>query len=459
MLVRFDRGTLVLEPQHAGEDPSRIPGARWDAATHGWRVPADQRLSVLGRLSDDGVRISDESDKPASARLSGTWSLPELRPYQREALARWLSAGARGVVALPTGSGKTLVALAAIAALGVPALVLVPTRVLLDQWVRALSAAWTGPLGQLGDGEHVVEAITVSTYVSAAAWMPVLGDRFGLVVVDEAHHVGETCPAEVFEMLVARARLGLTATPPDSSSGPALARHVGPVVHALGVRDLDADALAPFEHEVIVIELTRDERLRYRDARARFASVYGRFMRALPSASWREFMTKARQTELGRDALAAWRESRAIIAYPAGKRAALRELLTLHASQRTLVFTGDNASAYAIARELLVVPITHEIRRDERARILERFAAGELSVLVSAKVLDEGFDVPEAEIAVVVGGTASSRAHAQRIGRVLRPGPGKRARVYELAVADTTELGYVERRGAGLAPIAIGAAP
>ncbi|MBL9014018.1 MAG: hypothetical protein JNL83_07570 [Myxococcales bacterium] len=182
-------------------------------------------------------------------------------------------------------------------------------------------------------------------------------------------------------------------------------------------------------------------------------------MRALPSASWREFMTKARQTELGRDALAAWRESRAIIAYPAGKRAALRELLTLHASQRTLVFTGDNASAYAIARELLVVPITHEIRRDERARILERFAAGELSVLVSAKVLDEGFDVPEAEIAVVVGGTASSRAHAQRIGRVLRPGPGKRARVYELAVADTTELGYVERRGAGLAPIAIGAAP
>jgi superfamily II DNA or RNA helicase len=310
---------------------------------------------------------------------------------------------------------------------------------------------WSGPIGRLGDGEHVVHPITVSTYVSAAAWMPTLGDRFGLVVVDEAHHVGEICPAEVFEMLVAPARLGLTATPPESA---ALARHVGPVVHALGVGDLKEDALAPFDHEVIEVELTRDERLRYRDARARFAAVYGPFMRTHPRASWREFMTKARQFEHGRDALAGWREARSIVAYPAGKRAALRELLALHAEQRTLVFTSDNASAYAIARELLVAPITHEIRREERARILARFAAGELRVLVSARVLDEGLDVPEAEIAIVVGGTASMRAHAQRIGRVLRPGPGKRARVYELAVSGTTEIGYVERRGAGLAPIA-----
>jgi len=456
MLVRFDRGTLVLEPQHAGEDPSRIPGAAWDAATHGWRVRADQRLSVLGRLSDEGVRVSDESDSHGSIRLAGTWSLPTLREYQREAVARWIAHGRRGVVALPTGSGKTLVALAAIAELAVPTLVLVPTRVLLDQWARALAAAWSGPIGQLGDGEHVVHPITVSTYVSAAAWMPSLGDRFGLVVVDEAHHVGETCPAEVFEMLVAPARLGLTATPPDS---PALAHHVGPVVHALGVADLESDALAPFDHEVIEVELTRDERLRYRDARARFAPVYARFMRTLPNASWREFVAKSRQTEQGRDALAGWRDARTIVAYPAGKRAALRELLARHTAHRTLVFTSDNASAYAIARELLVAPITHEIRRDERARILERFAAGELRVLVSAKVLDEGFDVPEAEVAIVVGGTASTRTHVQRIGRVLRPGPGKRARVYELAVAETTEIGYVERRGAGLAPIATGALP
>lgn len=455
MLVRFDRGTLVLEPQHAGEDPSRIPEATWDAATHGWRVPADQRLSVLGRLSDDGVRISDESDKHGSARLSGTWSLPELRWYQREAVARWLARGRRGVVALPTGSGKTLVALAAMAELGVPTLVLVPTRVLLDQWATVLAAAWSGPIGRLGDGEHVVHPITVSTYMSAESWMPSLGDRFGLVVVDEAHHVGAVCAPEIFEMLVAPARLGLTGTPTD---GPAVLRHVGPIVHALGVGDLVNDGLAPFDHEVIEVELTRDERLRYRDARARFVAFYAPFIRARPGATWRDLIAAARQSDRGRDALAGWRESRAVIAYPAGKRIALRELLHRHAEQRALVFTSDNASAYAIARELLVPPITHEIRREERARVLDRFRAGELRALVSSRVLDEGLDVPEAEIAIVVGGTASQRAHAQRIGRVLRPGPGKRAHVYELAVESTTEIGYVDRRRGGLAPIALGGA-
>ena len=456
MRIRFDRGTLVLEPQCDGEDPSRIPGTTWDAANHGWRVPADQRLSVLGRLSDDGVRISDESDKRSRERLSGTWTLPVLRGYQRESLTRWLAAGRRGVVALPTGSGKTHVAIAAIAELGVPTLVLVPTRVLLDQWVRVLSSAWSGPVGQLGDGEHVVQPITVSTYMSAASWMQSLGDRFGLVIVDEAHHVGAGCPGEIFEMLVAPARLGLTATPPESR---VLEHHVGPVVHALGVGDLVNEGLAPFDHEVIEVEMTRDERLRYRDARARFVAFYGPFIRRRPTSSWREFMNAARQTADGRDALAGWREARALIAYPAGKRAELRSLLARHADRRTLVFTSDNASAYAIARELLVMPITHEIRRDERARMLDRVRAGELRVLVSAKVLDEGLDVPDAEIAIVVGGTGSSRAHAQRVGRVLRPGPGKRARVYELAVAATSEIAYVERRGAGLAPIAIGVVP
>ena len=75
---------------------------------------------------------------------------------------------------------------------------------------------------------------------------------------------------------------------------------------------------------------------------------------------------------------------------------------------------------------------------------------GEISVLVSSQVLDEGLDVPDADIAVIVGGTASARRHVQRIGRVLRPRDGKRAIVYELAIGESTEAGYVRRRRAGL---------
>jgi len=445
MRIRFDRGTLVLEGEHAGEDPRRIPGAAWDEERRAWRVPAEEHEALIVRLAAAGVRISDDT---GPALLDGEWTIPVLRWYQRDALEHWAAADRRGVVALPTGSGKTIVALAAIAKLAVATLVLVPTRVLLDQWARTLAACWPHPIGRLGDGDHQVLPITVATYASAVSWAPRIGDRFGLVVIDEAHHVGAWCPAEVLEMLIAPARLGLTATPPEDPRP--LARHVGRVVYAKRPEDLVGDGLSPYVLETIPVVLTREERQHYREHRARFSSVYAPFVRAAPDTSWSQFVRAARQTRSGREALASWRAYRSLIAYPAGKRSALTELLARHRGERTLVFTSDNATTYAIARELLVTPITHEITRTERARALERFRSGEISVLVSSQVLDEGLDVPDADIAIVVGGSASRRRHVQRIGRVLRPRDGKRARIYELAVEETTEVGYVQRRHANL---------
>lgn len=416
-----------------------------------WRVPAAAHADVIVRCSDEGVRISDDI-RPV--RIVGEWALPALRWYQTQALAAWEAARRRGVIGLPTGAGKTLVALAAIARLGVGALVLVPTRVLLDQWARALARVCPHPIGRLGDGDHRVLPITVATYASGVIWAPRIGDQFGLVVVDEAHHVGAWCPAEVLEMLPAAARLGLSATPPDP--GGALEHSVGPVVYALGIDDLAGDALAPFELRTVQLALGREERLRYRALRARFASVYAELARRTGHGDWNDFVRIAARSPDARDALEAWRAYRALIAYSEAKRVALREILARHAGERTLVFTADNATAYAIARELLVMPVTHEISRVERAEVLARFARGDVSVLVSSQVLDEGLDVPDADIAIIVGGTASARRHVQRIGRVLRPRAGKRAIVYELAVAETAEAGYVQRRRAGLASAVAG---
>jgi superfamily II DNA or RNA helicase len=457
MRIRFDRGTLVLEAEHAGEQPGVLAGAVWDGELRGWRIPADGYAGLRDRLAGLDVRCSDELRERA---ITTSWTLPALRWYQREALAHWQAAGARGVVALPTGSGKTLVALAAIAQLGVATLCLVPTRVLLDQWARALAACSSHPIGRLGDGDHVVAPVTVATYASAVSWAPRIGDRFGLVIVDEAHHVGAWCPTEIFEMLVAPARLGLTATPPSDTG--ALARHLGPVVYGLSVADLAGSALADYELVTVPIELEHDEHRRYRELRGRFAASYSAFQRKAPQAAWNEFVRDSSRTLQGRAALTAWRDYRALLAYPRGKRSALRELLARHPDSRTLVFTADNATAYAIARELLVMPITHEIRRAERNQALDGFRTGARPVLVSSQVLDEGFDVPDADLAIVVGGTSSMRRHAQRIGRVLRPRDGKRALVYELAVSDTAEVSYVERRRAGLgaaSPFAVGGAP
>jgi superfamily II DNA or RNA helicase len=267
------------------------------------------------------------------------------------------------------------------------------------------------------------------------------------VIVDEAHHVGAWCPREVLEMMVAPARLGLTATP---SANIALEQHVGPVVYTIGIDDLRGDSLADYVLHTIPIALAEGERERYRTLRGQFAAHYAAVQRSEPQP-WREFVRTAQRSERGRDALAAWRASRALLAYPQGKRDALRELLQRHEGDRVLVFTADNATAYAIARELLVMPVTCDIRRRERAAMIERFRSGETPVLVSAQVLDEGFDVPDAEVAIVVGGTGSERRHVQRVGRVLRPRPGKLAVVYELAVQASAEVSQVVRRRRGLA--------
>ena len=449
----------MLEHAADGLDPERFLGASWDAELAAWRAPANRLSELRGRLAAKDVRFTDNI-QPAA--LEETWRLPELRWYQREAVTAWHDAGDRGVVVLPTGSGKTLVALAAIAELGVATLVLVPTRILLDQWARTLAEVWPHPIGRLGDGDHVVAPITVATYASAAVWAPRIGDQFGLVVVDETHHVGAWCPSEILEMLVAPARLGLTATPPGPRSGAegaaeAIARQIGPTVYSLGIDALRGTALADFDHTIVTVELQAEERGIYRRLRGEFSAFYAQQQRSLPGMGWRDFMSAAQRSLAGRDALAAWRGSRALLAYPQGKRKALVSLLQQHAGDRILIFTGDNPTAYTVARELLVVPITCDIGRTERAEMLDRFRSGECSVLVSSQVLDEGFDVPEAEIAIVVGGTASQRRHAQRIGRVLRPRPGKRASVYEMVVADSVELRQMYgRRGLMRAPVRTG---
>jgi superfamily II DNA or RNA helicase len=98
-----------------------------------------------------------------------------------------------------------------------------------------------------------------------------------------------------------------------------------------------------------------------------------------------------------------------------------------------------------VAREYLVMPLTRDIGLKERTSALERFRCGVLRALVSARVLNEGVDVPDAEVGIVVAGRLGEWEHVQRVGRILRPGEGKRALVYELVVRATAEVGQSAR--------------
>src|SRR5882724_12773516 len=277
MRLLFDHGTLVL-----AEAPDlkldRVPGLLWDPRVALLRAPAFRYPEVLDALRHSRPPLRDEV-RPRTLPKAAAWHAVELRPYQRAALLSWELSGRRGTIVLPTGSGKTQVAIAALAKTGARALCLVPTRALLEQWASALRAAYQGPIGCLGDGQRDLQAITVSTFESAYRWMPRIGAQFDLLVVDEAHHFGSGIRDEALEMSIAEQRLGLTATPPNEPARSRLAQLIGPIVYQLGIADLAGTWLSDFDLLVVQLGLSREERATYDADRRVFGEVNRRFRR------------------------------------------------------------------------------------------------------------------------------------------------------------------------------------
>ena len=450
MRLVFDRGTvLVVAPS---EDLLHdIPGLLWDSRVGAYRAPAHRHQALLLDLRRRGIEVQDEVRRAVQPPV-GNWKPLSLRPYQEAALTAWELGGRRGLIVLPTGSGKTRLALAAMARSGLTALCLVPTRVLLDQWLRQIEAVYEGKLGCFGDGAHEIGPITVATFESAYRQMPRLGNRFDLLIVDETHHFGSGLRDEALEMSVAPARLGLTATPPRDGAGSRLDELIGPIVYELAIGDLAGRFLASFDVVTLSLELSDEERAAYETCMSRFRAVHSHYHRLAPDATWIDFARAASRSSEGRAGLDALRRARKLVAFTRAKRRALRALLERHRRARILVFTADNDAAYAVAREHLVMPLTCDIGAPERREVLERFRRGELTTLVSARVLNEGLDVPDADVAIVVGGALGEREHVQRVGRLLRPAPDKRARIYELVSLRTIEVAQARRRREGLAP-------
>jgi superfamily II DNA or RNA helicase len=445
----FDRGTVLAVDPPAGLDLREAGGMRWDGRVAAYRAPASLYASIKVQLACRGVPFRDTVRSIGSPPAA--WPTVDLRPYQDGALWAWEISGRRGLVILPTGSGKTRVALAAMARTGLATLCLVPTRVLLYQWIDAIRAVYPHAVGCLGDGERELAPVTVATFESGYRNMERLGNRFDLLIVDEAHHFGTGLRDEALEMSIADARLGLTATPPRGDAAAArLATLIGPPVYELGIADLAGGFLADYTLITLHLDLNEAERSTYEALMTTFRAVSQAFYQRVPTASWEDFVRSVADTGAGRRALTAWRQARRLLALTEAKRATMRALLQRHRGARLLVFTADNGTAYTVAREHLIMPITCDIGRKERAHALERFRSGALRALVSARVLNEGLDVPDADVAIVVGGSLGEREHVQRVGRLLRPATGKRALVYELVTRRTSEVRQAQRRRAGL---------
>jgi superfamily II DNA or RNA helicase len=436
--LAFDRGTLRFDAP--SPDAEALPFTTWDDRTRTLRAPGYRFAEIADHLDHEGRPFEGDPRVRWEVRPRPIDDL-ELRPYQKVALTAWDGSGRRGILALPTGAGKTRVAIAAIRSTGMPAVVLCPTRALLAAWSDELGKRLEEPIGVVGDGERRVERITVMTFESAYRHLDLVGDRFGLLVVDEVHHFASGVRADALEACVAPLRLGLSATaPPPGSEGAArLANLVGPVVYEIGVGALVGRHLAELSVVRVPVRLSDVERARYDRLTRPLIDLRRRFFRANPGADWAALVRALGATPDGRRAMR-WHARGLDIAYfPRDKRSIVRSLLLRHRRDPTIVFTARTEDAYRVGADSLVPVITAEVGARERARILEKFRDGRVRAIATARVLNEGIDVPDARVAIVVAGTLGEREHVQRIGRVLRPSPGKRALVYELVTTETVD--------------------
>jgi superfamily II DNA or RNA helicase len=442
----FVGGTLEIRGVARG-DPVLPPDCTWDARTACHRAPAAAYAEVVRALRRAEVPIEDQARRytelPAGLRVSR-----EPRPFQTEAVGAWVAARGRGVVVLPTGAGKSHVAVLAIADRRRSALVVAPTLDLVRQWYDLLRASFAVPIGVVGGGDYDVQELTVTTYDSAYAHMSHLGANFGLVVFDECHHLPGASYSLAASLCLAPFRLGLTATPERTDGREAdLDDLIGPVVYRRDILELSGTYLADYDTERLTVSLGPDERAEYEAERAIYLSfVRQQGLRLGTPRGFSEFIMRSARSEAGQRAMRAYRRQRELAFAAPAKLDLLAHLLRRHAHERALVFTQDNATAYRIARQFLVPVITHQTRVKERSDILERFAAGEYGVVATSKVLNEGVDVPDASVAVVISGSGSVREHVQRLGRILRRRDGKRAVLYELVTADTGEAFTSARR-------------
>jgi superfamily II DNA or RNA helicase len=445
--LAFVAGTLEL--RGAPREQQISEECRWDARSACHRAPALAYAEIVLALRRSGIAYEDR----ARAYLELEAHLVahrEPRPFQTEALAAFRKAAGRGVIVLPTGAGKSHVGVLAIDDRRRSALVVAPTLDLVRQWYDLLRSSFATEVGVVGGGSHEVRPLTVTTYDSAYLHMQHFGARFGLVIFDECHHLPGSSYELAAELCLAPFRLGLTATPerPDGRES-ALSRLIGPTVYRKDIVELAGEYLAEYETVRIDVELAAEERAEYEATR----KIYLDFLRAQgirmsQGRGWNDFLMRASQSEAGLRALGAYRRQRELALAASNKLEHVERLLALHRRERVLVFTQDNATAYAVSRRFLVPVITHQTKVKERSEILERFASGRYGAVATSKVLNEGVDVPDASVAIVISGSGSVREHVQRLGRVLRRQDGKQAVLYELVSARTSETYTSERRRA-----------
>lgn len=442
-VICFKDGTLILENWKSKTTP---PFFRWDPRTREWRALAIFYRRILNDFREKGIHFQDKSREFISLDIEMELSF-ELYLHQKEALNAWQESGYRGTVILPTGSGKSLVGLQAINFLKVSTLIISPTLDLMNQWFDRVTDAFEIEVGILGGGYHEIRPITVTTYDSAYRHIDRYGNRFGLLIFDEIHHLPAPSYSQIPELSLAPYRLGLTATYRRlDRKHQELPYLIGPIVYEKRIKDLKAQHLSDYEIHRLRVSLTPEEKNEYSEKREAYYSYVREKKVRFYGNKWGDFIKESSYDSGARKALLARKEMRQYLFDADEKLNVLESLLKQHKKDQVIIFTQNNDLVYLISRRYLIPSITHQTKTVERKAILDCFRKKEYRFIVTSKVLNEGVDIPAANVAIILSGSANPVEYLQRLGRILRKKSGKKAYLYEIVVKGTQETGISYRR-------------
>lgn len=455
-----------------------VPPSKSELNSYLYRSPHLRRVDTGGlpKWYVNGARPQGPVTPAAPARplasgmtLDAARQKLELYPWQVRALSAWQHNGYRGVVEAVTGAGKTRVALAAAAmhlSAGGRVAVLVHTHELVRQWVKELARVGVAldrvvSIGRLGggDSQHLGRVdILVATAQSAMNELMWRDGSPGLLIADEVHHYGADAWSRGLEEQFTR-RLGLTATYDRDDNGVTafLDPYFGGVCYSVGYREALGDGvIAPFRIGFVGVPLSSQERNEYEDQSLKLGRYKNRLVDGygVPAEPFGEFMkatARLRRTS-GEGArwagfyLGAFQKRRKLLSSARAKLERLPAIApAIHTAERTILFSQTHAAAAAAVTALESAGVRGDVLHsnmdiDGRHTVFATFENGELNLLAAPRLLDEGIDVPAADLAIVLASSRSKRQMIQRMGRVVRPKPdGRQARVAIFFAEATSE--------------------
>jgi DNA excision repair protein ERCC-3 len=436
------KGSLRLEANDAqvfsqlNEDPDlskhflevdEDAGHAW--LTHGRRGLVKSKLMQLGfPVRDKASFLNGEPLDIQLAQTTANGNTFALREYQKSAVDSFYlngrPGGGNGVVVLPCGAGKTVVAMAAMAEIGAHTLILTPNTVALNQWRREILDKTNIRPEQIGEYSGMakeIKPITLTTY-QIMTYRRAKGEDFlhfdlfskgdwGLIVYDEVHLL----PAPVFRAtadIQARRRLGLTATliREDGKENEVFCL-IGPKRFDAPWKDLEQGG---FIASVECIEV----RVPMSDELSRT------YMNSSKRARYRLACENPHKTDV------------------------LTALLRKHEGRRILIIGLYISQLQKLSKKLNVPFIHGKMPNEEREELYDAFRRGEVPVLIISKVGNFAIDLPDANVAIQISGTFGSRQEeAQRLGRILRPkSDGSMSKFYSLTSENTVDQEYAEKR-------------